>query len=240
LLLVAFARDVRVGLLASLAAILVAETTRGRRALAVAAWSVLFGVVSAAPRWADLVLVHAHNLVAVAVWWRWRRRRTSLQLVAVLAAAAIFAALLAGVFDPFVSNVPLAVPGSVNVARMAFEIAPLRGALAYHLLLAFVFAQGVHYVVWLRLVPEDDRPKRAPRPFAASGRALLADFGPTALVVAGALALLVVLRSLGDIAAARSAYLAGAVFHAHLEIALLILAELEGRRPGEASPCSAS
>jgi hypothetical protein len=101
------------------------------------------------------------------------------------------------------------------------------------LLLAFVYAQAVHYGAWLRLVPEDDRARRTPRPFRASARALVADLGAPLVGIAVLAWIGLFAWGLGDPAAARAGYLTGAVFHGHLEIAALTLAFLEGRRPGE-------
>jgi hypothetical protein len=89
----------------------------------------------------------------------------------------------------------------------------------------------VHYGVWLRLVPEEDRPREAPRPFASSFRALRDDLG---LVVLGA----AILAAVGlaawaafDVLAARAGYLRFANFHGQLELAAAALFALEGR-PG--------
>src|SRR5207342_1597240 len=41
----------------------------------------------------------------------------------------------------------------------------------------FAFAQAVHYGVWLKLLPEEDRARRGVRSFRASYRALTRDLG---------------------------------------------------------------
>ncbi len=41
---------------------------------------------------------------------------------------------------------------------------------ALRLVLLFAFAQAVHYGIWLRLIPEEDRPQPSPRTYAASFR----------------------------------------------------------------------
>jgi hypothetical protein len=91
----------------------------------------------------------------------------------------------------------------------------------------------VHYGIWLRLVPEEDRPRPAPRSFRSSLRALLADFGPIpmALALLGCLAL-AVWASI-DLVTARLGYLRFSIFHGHLELvaAALLWAERQSSRP---------
>ena len=102
--------------------------------------------------------------------------------------------------------------------------------LALRLLLSFVFLQSVHYLVWLRLVPEDDRARPAPRPFLASWHALRADFGLWPFVVTATAAVAIAGWGIADLAAARDGYLRLAGFHGYLEVAVGALWLAEGRK----------
>ena len=83
----------------------------------------------------------------------------------------------------------------------------------------FAFAQSVHYAMWLRLIPEDARPRRAPRPFRASYRALREDLGAIALALLALATLVFAVWAAFDLIAARDGYLRAAIGHGHLELA---------------------
>jgi hypothetical protein len=136
---------------------------------------------------AQLVFLHAHNAVALVLWWRWRKRSRSMLLIP---AAALLGWLL------------LWLLGTLDTT-------------------AFAFAQAVHYAVWLRLIPDDDRARPAPRSFRASWQALVKDFGPWPLLGFLALALFVAAWGLYDSQAAREGYFALATFHGYLELGVL-------------------
>jgi hypothetical protein len=106
--------------------------------------------------------------------------------------------------------------------------------------LFFAFAQSVHYAVWLRLIPEDDRARPGLRSFTSSVRALTQDVGRPLVVFAGVLTLALSAWALSDLCAARDVYLRVAGFHAYLELAVLALFVVEGRfplRPKEVPAC---
>jgi hypothetical protein len=84
--------------------------------------------------------------------------------------------------------------------------------------------------MWLRLVPEDARPRPAPRPFRETWRALERDFGKPLLFVFLALTLFIAAWGLVDLAAARVGYLRLAAFHGYLELGAAALFLVEKRR----------
>jgi hypothetical protein len=86
---------------------------------------------------------------------------------------------------------------------------------------AFAFAQAVHYAVWLRLIPEDDRDRPAPRSFRASWAALRVDFPLWTLAVFAVIAIGLAVWGLFDVHASRGAYLALASFHGYLELGIV-------------------
>ena len=136
---------------------------------------------------AQLVFLHAHNAVALLLWWSWRPRPWSM----------------------------LAIPAAALLGWLVlWQLGTLDTT-------AFAFAQAVHYAVWLRLIPEDDRERPAPRSFRASWQALVHDFGPWPLVGFSGLALFVAAWGLHDAQAAAHGYFALATFHGYLELGVV-------------------
>ncbi len=226
-----------VGLLAVAVAVLGATASWRRKALGLAAWAAL----TLAALWAEgdfvLVFLHAHNLVALGLWWRLRPRGAvaAWPLVAVVAGTGL---LLSGAMDGALTALgSWSAPASgLSFTELAATSAPLADpTLAARLVLSFAFLQSVHYVVWLRLIPEDARERPAPRPFLASFRALVRDFGLAPLCVCAAVALGIAAWGALDVAAARMGYLRLATFHGYLELAVGALLVLEGRQQPRAS-----
>jgi hypothetical protein len=158
---------------------------------------------------ASLVLVHLHNFVAVLLWWRWREaepRQARLRAVPIAAFVLGTALIAAGGLDP-----------------------GLDGPLGLRLVLSFCFAQSVHYLIWLRLVPEDDRDRVSPRSFSASWRALVDELGWALPCLALLFTLALVGWALVDLRAARIGYLRAVEFHVFLELAVLASLWVSGR-----------
>ncbi len=222
---------VEVGLFAAVGAVLAARASWQRKAGLVAALGVALALAWRHSFVAQLLLLHIHNLVALALWWAWRKRSRWAWLIPALAVAGT-AAIFSGAAEPVLEwthgwDAPAT--GS-SFSDHLNDYAPLEEPLlALRLLLAFVFLQSVHYLVWLRLVPEDDRPRPVPRPFAASFRALRADFGLWPLVLVAIAALAIAAWGAVDLAAARDGYLRLAGFHGYLELAVGALWLAEGR-----------
>jgi hypothetical protein len=222
-----------VGLLAVVPALLGARGPWGRKLPLLAVWAALTGLALGFPLPFQLALLHAHNGVAVALWWwAWRSRRSRAWGVPLLAALGT-TALLLGAAEPLLSALGAwtAPATGTSFSELVQALAPsLPPVLALRLVLAFAFLQSVHYAVWLRLVPEEDRPRAAPRPWRASWRALVEDFGPLPLALGGLLALGVAAWGAVSLLEARLGYLRLAAFHGYLELAVASLWLVEGRR----------
>lgn len=203
------------------------------------AWAVAAGVSLAIAVWwlgpiGAIAVAHLHHVVALGLWWLWRRRTLAHALVplsVVIATVLVFA----GAFDAWLwqPHALLATPGGVGLEHFERSIAPGGDPLAVGRWVAvYVFAQTLHYAVWLRLVPEDDRPRPTPRTFAASWSALGLDLGRwgRSAVVFGTLA--VALWAVADLVGARDGYLRLALFHGWLELAAATVFFVEARRPG--------
>lgn len=178
-------------------------------------------------------LLHAHNLVALGWWWALRPRAPRSALVPLLALVGAMALLL-GAADPVLTAVGgWTAPGSAgSFGEFAESLAPFAGpTFAPRWVLAFAFLQSVHYGTWLRLVPEDARPRPAPRSFRHSWQALEADVGRPLLLACAGLSLAVAAWGAWDLAAARGGYLRLAAFHGYLELAAAGWFFARGERP---------
>jgi hypothetical protein len=167
LLLVAVTGQTAVGFAAVAGACAASSGPRARRVMVMAlAIGSAVACVWAGPR-ASLVLVHLHNLVAVLLWWRWRDGPARLRLLPVAAFVAGSLLIACGGLDLGLGLLA-AGPLAGDLHRHMHSLAPgLDGVLGLRVVLLFCFAQSVHYVIWLRLVPEDDRARPTPRSFHA-------------------------------------------------------------------------
>lgn len=222
-----------VGLVAAFAPVLFARTSHLRRALASMAFAALYVLATQSTYVTTLVLVHAHNLVAIALFAVLfaRRRGASLVLAALFLALAI--GIVSGAFDGLLLR-PLALSppkSALSLQGMVRSLTPpgtgpLLGA---RIVALFVFAQSVHYAVWLRLVPEEARERAGVRSFRSSFRALKRDLGAPVLLLSLAVGVIVAGYALFALEASRILYLRVAAFHTYLELAALMLVVLEGR-----------
>ncbi|WP_437611594.1 hypothetical protein WMF20_06405 [Sorangium sp. So ce834] len=232
---------VRGGLFGAALALCVARASWPRRLVGLGVVGALFAAAQRAGYAADLAFAHLHNLVAVAIWWAWRPRRTRLHLAPIALFAAGAAALLLGAAGPLLAwSGGMEAPWTgLGMRQLAWTLSPTQaGPLAARFVVLYAFAQATHYIVWLRLMPEDDRPSKTPRSYRQSFRALAADVGGSILWLSALGALgLIGWASFGP-AEARDVYLRLAFFHGHLELAAGALLWAEGRRA--LSPARAS
>lgn len=228
---------VRGALAGAVVAMVFARASIARRALGVAVVGSILLIAQWAGWKADLAFVHLHNLVGVGLWWAWRRRDSKLHWAPLALFAAGCALILAGAVDaiPALTGGLHSTWTGLDLHRLAWSTSPvLEGPLVPRFFLLYAFGQSAHYIVWLRLMPEDDRPSPTPRSFAQSLRALRADVGAPILWLAliGAVGLVswAFWRGIG---AARDRYIDLAFFHGYLELvaAALLWAESGLRVP---------
>jgi hypothetical protein len=189
-----------------------------RRGVVMAAAGALYAPAWRADLTASYLLVHGHNVVAiglfVTVFGRGRGRWLVLG-VAGVGAAVIFS----GLVDPLLQR------GALD--EIAAYVLPIEALEAWspvvcaRIALSFVFLQSVHYAIWLRLIPEQARPRPGMRGFGASLRALQHDLSPWVVLAIVGLALALIGYGFGNTLAARDLYLSLAGFHAYLELAFL-------------------
>lgn len=217
-----------VGLAAALPAIACARAPLPRRALVGLAWSAVVLAAWLHPRPASFFVLHGHNLVALVLFLvafaRPGQRARSLLPMAVFVVAA--GAMMSGSLDAFVvRSFTAVVPRTaLSMNRIVHMMAPLEdGVVASRLALLFIFAQSVHYVFWLRLVPEAARERSGLRSFASSIEALQRDVGTWLVVFTVLATAALAVHALRSMEGARIAYLHVAGPHAYLEIAVLFV-----------------
>lgn len=226
--------DPRYGVGVTLLAIAMARgRNHARRAL-------LFLLASAwmAGTWLDahlsaLVFAHLHNLAAVAFLWAWRPARASkLHFVPIVLFVAASIAVMLGALDAIVDVLQGFVPivGRTGIDWTLALYAPqIPAPFGARLVLLFAFAQSVHYAVWIRLIPEEDRPRETPRTWAATLRALREDVGWAPAIVIFTITVGIALWATTDLFGARLGYLRMVLFHGYMEMAVLALLLIEGR-----------
>lgn len=209
---------VRAGLAASVCAALSARGSRTRRLLVAAAALALLAIAQHTPFLADVVFFHAHNLVAIGLFIAWRPRGAPVRRRLVVP---VFFLVASGLVAFFANASPTAPHWSgLTFDSLGETLAPNASVeTTARLVSFFAFAQSVHYLVWLRLIPEEDRPQTTPRSHVQSLRALLADIGlPFAFAALAAFFVIVAIALVGHPSLARDVYLGVAYGHGHLEL----------------------
>lgn len=223
-------RPLELTALAMLGAGLAARGPIVRRALVVFAGLGLGTATLELDRRADVVFAHVHNVVAILLWWSLRPSRRPLEWLVPATIAACALALATGLVGPRIVDTA-SFEGTRTVVTLLDTLSPTADpVLAERWLLVFAFGQSMHYAAWLRLIPEDARERRAPRPFVSTYRALRRDLGALGLVTGIAVAIGFVAYAFVDVERARLSYLRLALFHGPMEIGLVALAFAERRR----------
>ena len=214
-------------------------TMRGWMAVAAALLVGTFAI--AAPRLWQLLLLHGHNLIAVALWLLLFRRGWRLALVPVALVVGGAALLASGaLLDVTIRHGFLSVAG-LHLFAAADWLAPgLSDTRAVALAATFAFLQSVHYGIWLFAIPAGDRAGDGSRTWRAGFRALAHDLTPAGLCTVAALALLVAGMGLLFAAGTRRLFLSLGTFHAWLELAVLAFVVARGRPPRALDPAGAA
>jgi hypothetical protein len=212
------------------------DATRSRRGDArvwtlLAAAGVLAAFAVAAPQTFRVVLLHAHNLLAIVIWLIVFRRRWRLVWLPMALVVVGAAALAGGVTVAItVHHGALSVFGLHLFAAADWMAPGLPDAQALAVTASFAFLQSIHYAIWLIAIPAADRPGDGGRAWRTAWRDLARDLRPAGLWVVAALALLVAVAGVVNMEPTRRLFLSLATFHAWLELA--VLAYLLARGPG--------
>lgn len=234
LVVTALSRDLVPALLVAVPAAVMGRGPAWRRAAAAAFWLGAAGLAFVATRWTAFAVAQGHNFVAALIWTLLGGAlhgpaRARGWLVAAFVAAA--AALALGAFDPVLAvTARWNLPGAAPLLEHAGAAAPFDDPLwRQRGVVTFAFAQSVHYGLWLRILPEEARPRPSTRSWRASFRALRAEVSDPLLAAALVATAAFFLWGTASWAGARHAYLAFAFFHGPLEFAVLTTWFVEGR-----------
>jgi len=223
------------GFVGAAAAALAARAPLARRLAVVALAAGVALIFRGLGHTGDVLFAHAHNFIAVGLWWAWRPRQGRMHRIplALLIAASVF------LVSPLALSIVTAIGGlnwfggtmgpEYQVWRLSPDIDP---DLGLRLVLLFCFAQSIHYAVWLQLLPDDDRARATPPTFRASYEDLCRDMTRPGVWVAGLLALGIAAWAVHDLKHACHGYFRMARFHGHLELIAVALLILEGRLRG--------
>ncbi|HEX2872394.1 MAG TPA: hypothetical protein VHP33_14095 [Polyangiaceae bacterium] len=193
----------------------------------------LVGCALAWPRESQLLLGHAHNVVALLLWAALYARGTRAAVAVALAIVALGALLVLSPLAWFGFQHGLESCFGLHALAAADTLAPgvARTELALGIVASFAFLQSVHYAVWLHAIPQAATRGDASLTFGMSFRALRADLGRWGLVVCAALALLVPCAGLVAPLFTKALYLSLASFHGYLELAAAALFFVGGYGP---------
>ncbi|MCC6619961.1 MAG: hypothetical protein IT385_01820 [Deltaproteobacteria bacterium] len=217
--------EVLLGAAAIVGALCVARLSRRAKALSITLALGLGAFGAAHGHTTSLVIAHAHNLVAFGLWlWMFSSEGTRGRLLTLAAAyLGVMALTLGGAFDGIILGHLDGAAAGLDLDYMVWSVAPaVEPMLAMRLVLFYAFAQAIHYVVWLRLVPQrlDDRP--APPTFSRSIARLRGDLGRwgfwLVVVISIATPLATLVFEALDV---RLVYLLVVIGHGWLELAVL-------------------
>lgn len=174
------------------------------------------------PGHAALVLGHAHNVVALALWVAWAGPSPARWGVVALVAAAV-ATILGGALDPWVLRHGLEPAAGLDLDGLTRTLAPgLPAPWDLRVVLAFAMLQAVHYSMWVWCIPATPSFADAPGPETpwAAWRRWWRDLGPTVAIAAILGAIALPLAGLLAPTVARASYLSMVLFHGWLELAV--------------------
>lgn len=173
------------------------------------------------PRHFLFALLHGHNVIAIGIWWFWSRNRKYWESIPLLMCG--------------FGCIGLIVFGTSRTLEFAYHPASLDMEYYHHAIaylaaekwqtttvLLFAFLQSVHYLVWIRLIPEEARKQPTPRGFRKSFDALSLDFGFLLLLCIGLVFIFFIGYGMFSPESARRDYLTLISFHGFLELFVLV------------------
>ena len=119
-------------------------------------WLIPLGALGAGalawPGEAALLVGHAHNAVAVALWVAWARGPLRWWVPALV--LAVLGVLASGALDGWLLAICAEDAAGLSLSGMVRSLAPdLPGAWGLRAVVAFAFMQAVHYAAWLVAIP---------------------------------------------------------------------------------------
>ena len=201
-----------------------------RRALAVGAGlGGLFVVGLMHASAANVVMMHAHNVIGIATWVFLYRKRKAWELlpIAVLTLGVVF--ILSGAALPWTYRAGGELAFGTHITAIGKWLAPgLTPHVAAGVVISFVLLQAIHYAVWTTWIPQEDLTGEGTLTFRMTVRGLIADFGFAGCALVGAVILGLAGLALFRIHDALSWYVTLSRFHGLLELAVIAFLFVRG------------
>lgn len=190
------------------------------------------------PRSAILWLGHIHNFVAFGLWLYWSKGEGpwSRYIGVLVLYLGCIAMIGFGVWESFAASM-----GAFHSPQSGLDFGELVKLLApgmdptfgFRLVLIYAFAQAIHYVVWLRLVPGNQHfyPKPRPTTFKENFERLRMDFGTLGLYLCILGTVAIPIMALFHATGTRNMYLSLVLFHGWLEFSVIANLLVKGRKP---------
>jgi hypothetical protein len=226
--------EASVGALWMIAALLFAARDPRARRRALLVGLVLGGLFALGLRHAsaaNVVMMHAHNVIGIATWVLLYRKRKAWELlpIAVLAIGVLF--VLSGAALPWTYRTGGELAFGTHITAIGRWLAPgMTPHVAASVVISFVLLQAIHYAVWTTWIPQEDLRGEGTLTFRMTVRGLVADFG-----VAGCALVVLVIAGLAGLAVFRIRealgwYVTLSRFHGLLELAVLAFLFVRGER----------
>ena len=121
-------------------------------------------------------ILHLHNVIAIAIWWGWSKKRmwweaTTLLLCFLLSMFIVFGPVhffaLSGLH-----------PELLDLDYFENTLAPFAPEhLRSRLVVLYAFLQSFHYLIWIKLIPEETSKQPSPQSFRKSLKGLHSELG---------------------------------------------------------------
>ena len=163
--------------------------------------------------------LHLHNLIGLGIWWFWKKNRSLWEGIPLLLC------FLGSIYILTQTPISFALdtyPVQMDAEYFAYNIADFaEGEWRFRWVSLYAFLQTAHYIVWVRLIPEEARKQYTPRSFQKSLYALRNDFGSILFWAIGLAMFALLIWAILDGEHARNSYLHLISFHGFLELAVL-------------------
>jgi hypothetical protein len=227
--------EIALGGAAMLGGVALAPATGRKKALVAAGVLALTGLALSFSYGSLVVMAYLHNAVAFGLWlWLFKSETSHRALLLIVGAyTAVVALLASGLCDGLLMQHALDSDiGRFGLSEMSLALAPgLSLEWGLRLVAIFAFMQAIHYVVWLRLIPQRLDERTAPPTVRRSVSRLWRDFGRAGMLTLIALSVLVPLAALAsDAAQVRELYLLAAIAHGWLELGIIAALLTRSRR----------
>ena len=164
-------------------------------------------------------LLHLHNLIAIGIWWGWKRKRAWWEGVTLLLCGLCSAFILLAPIEAWAYNMPH--PNLLDPEYFQQTLAPFASKEhQFRLVVLYAFLQSFHYLIWIKLIPEEASHQHTPQSFRKSLLDLHKDLGSWFLLCTTISMIGLLVWAVFNIQTARAQYLWFISFHGFMELAV--------------------